>query len=138
MKFLLLITTLSIASFASLAKENELYYSKKFCVELWSGKAEEPIYENNKEIASVDCLTDTKSIEFGWADRGVYNNIGQSLYYSSKTGMPPAIVLLVNKDMDKEKIKKSIKKIEVVNEAFDLKIEIILLQIPEGEIIDNE
>ena len=138
MKFLLLIITLSIASFSSLAKPNEIFYSKKFCVELWSGEPEKPIKENNKIVARVDCQTDTKSIEFGWADSDVYDNIGQSLYYSSKTGMPPSIVLLVNKDMEKEKIKKSIKKIEDVNKAFELEIEIILLQIPEGEIINNE
>ena len=135
MKFLLLIIIFSIPSLSSLGKQNELYYSKKFCVELWSGKAEDPIYENNKKIAFVDCLTDTKAIEFGWADKDVYDNIGQSLYYSSKTGMQPSVVLLVDKDMEKEKIRKSIKKIEDINKAFELNIEIILLEIPEGEII---
>ena len=37
MKFLLLITTLSIASFASLAKPDETFYSEKFCEEIVKG-----------------------------------------------------------------------------------------------------
>ena len=143
MKFLLLITTLSIASFASLAKPDETFYSEKFCEEIWFGQSEFPITdkENNETIAEVDCLTDKKSIEFGWSDGDIYNDIGQALYYSIKTGLPPVIILLIDIENYEEIIKKTkrrIKKFEEINEAFNLNIELILQQVPKGEIISKE
>ena len=106
MKFILLIITLSIASFASLAKPDETFYSEKFCEEIWFGQSEHPIKENNETIAEVDCLTDKKAIEFGWSDGDIYNDIGQSLYYSIKTGKSPVIILLIDIENYEEIIKK--------------------------------
>jgi len=140
MKKLLLLVGLIflINTSSSLAKQDEPYYSKKFCVDLFSGIPEDPIKEKGKTIARIDCATTIKAMEFGWGDKGVFNNIGQSLYYSSKTGKLPSIVLLISEDMKKEDIRKSISKIEDINKAFEIDIEIILLQIPEGEIINKE
>ena len=141
MKFILLIITLSIASFASLAKPDETFYSEKFCEEIWFGQSEHPIKENNETIAEVDCLTDKKAIEFGWSDGDIYNDIGQSLYYSIKTGKSPVIILLIDIENYEEIIKKTkrrIKKFEEINEAFNLNIELILQQVPKGEIISKE
>ena len=132
--FLFLILSIFI-SFASTAKKNETYYSKKFCVDLFSGIPEDPIKNNNKIIAFIDCSTTTKAIEFGWAEKDVFDNIGQALFYSAKTNKSPTIVLLIKEDIEEKNIIKSIRKIEDVNSAFGLNIEIILLKIPNGEIL---
>ena len=141
MKFLIIILTIFLFSFPSLAKQDEPYYSKKFCEEIWFGQSEYPIKENNEEVARVDCLTENKAIEFGWSDGDIYNDIGQSLYYSIKTGLPPVIILLIDIENYEEIIKKTkrrIKKFEEINEAFNLNIELILQQIPKGEIVSKE
>ncbi|MDC1047675.1 hypothetical protein OAQ96_03195, partial [Alphaproteobacteria bacterium] len=121
--------------FSVFAIENERYYSKKFCVDLFSGTPEDKIKEEGKTIAFIDCSTSTKAMEFGWAEKDVFDNIGQSLFYSAKTGKSPTIVLLVKKDIKENDIRKSIRKIEDVNKAFGLYIEIILLKIPDGEVL---
>ena len=54
---LVFLTTIFIFNFFDNTKSFERItffdFSKKFCVELWSGKAEEPIYENNKESLPI-------------------------------------------------------------------------------------
>jgi hypothetical protein len=135
--FLFLIVSLLI-SFPSLSKKNEPYYSEKFCVDLFSGTSEDKIKEEGKIVASIDCSTATKAMEFGWGDSDVFDNIGQSLFYSAKTGKSPTIVLLVKEEMKENAIRRSIRKIEDVNNAFGLSIEVILLKIPNGEIIKYE
>lgn len=124
-----------LISFTSSAKKNETYYSKKFCVDLFSGTPEDKIKDEGKIIARVDCSTSTKAMEFGWVEKDVFDNIGQSLFYSAKTGKSPTIVLLVKEEIKENEIRKSIRKIEEVNNAFDLNIEIILLKIPDGEFL---
>ena len=135
MKFLIIFLTIYLFSFPSLAKKNEPYYSEKFCVDVFSGTSEDKIREEGKIIASIDCSTTTKAMEFGWGDSDVFDNIGQSLFYSAKTGKSPTIVLLVKEEMKENDIRKSIRKIEDVNKAFGLYIEIILLKIPDGEVL---
>ena len=121
MKKLLLLLILSISSFASYAIENEAYYSEKFCNEM-SGQSEYVL----KDLSRVDCLTDTHAFEVDWADgMKVYEAIGQSLYYSSETGKLPGILLLIRK----ENSEKHIEKVRRVIEAFELDIELRLLDI---------
>ena len=138
MKFLIIILTIFLFSFPSLAKQDEPYYSEKFCVDLFSGTSQDTIKEEGKIIAFIDCSTTTKAMEFGWGDSDVFDNIGQSLFYSAKTGKSPTIVLLVKEEMKENDIRKSIRKIEDVNNAFGLSIEVILLKIPNGEIVKYE
>ena len=138
MKYLIIFLIFFLASFPSLAKKNEPYYSEKFCVDLFSGTSEYKIKEGGKIIASIDCSTTTKAMEFGWGDSDVFDNIGQSLFYSAKTGKSPTIVLLVREEMKENAIRRSIKKIEDINNAFGLSIEVILLKIPNGEIMKYE
>lgn len=47
----------------------------------------------------VDCLTDTHAIEFDFGSKWA-EAIGQSLYYSIKTGKQAGIVLILEKDGD--------------------------------------
>ena len=121
MKKLLLLLILSISSFSSYAIENEAYYSEKFC-------NEKDLSSNGEEITSSypDCLTDTHVFEFDWAEgMKVYEAIGQSLYYSSVSGKKPGILLLIRK----ENSEKHIEKVRRVIEAFELDIELRLLDI---------
>ena len=121
MKKLLLLLILSISSFSSYAIENEAYYSEKFCNEM-SGQSQYPL----KDLSRVDCLTDTHAFEVDWADgMHVYEAIGQSLYYSAATGKKPGILLLIRK----ENSEKHIEKVRRVIEAFELDIELRLLDI---------
>ena len=55
----------------------------------------------------------------------MYEAIGQSLYYSSETGKLPGILLLIRK----ENSEKHIRKVRRVIEAFELPIELMLLDI---------
>jgi hypothetical protein len=67
----------------------------------------------------VDCETDTHSIEFDFGKKWA-EAIGQTLYYSSKTGKQPGIVLIIAKENDwnnLEKIKNVAKKY-----GFDIKL----------------
>ena len=121
MKKLLLLLILSISSFSSSAIEKESYYSEKFCNEMF-GQSEYVL----KDLSRVDCLTDTHAFEVDWAEgMKVYEAIGQSLYYSSETGKLPGILLLIRK----ENSEKHIEKVRRVIEAFELDIELRLLDI---------
>lgn len=47
----------------------------------------------------VDCLTDEYAIEFDYAKKWA-ESIGQSLYYSKKTGKKPAVAIITNGQND--------------------------------------
>ena len=141
MKNIFLLLFFFILSFSSHSKQNEKFYSDKFCVETLFGETQFEIIENNKIVAYVDCKTKTQAVEFGWSDGDIYNDIGQSLYYSIKTGKSPTIILLIDKlDFNNiiRKTKQNIKKFEDVNKAFNLNINLILLEVPDGKIINKE
>ena len=56
----------------------------------------------------IDCLTDTYAIEFDFANKWA-ESIGQSLYYSIRTGKKAGVVLIMeNKQRDEKKIKRMI------------------------------
>jgi hypothetical protein len=46
--------------------------------------------------------------------------------------------LLISEDMKKEEISKNINKIKDINKAFEVDIELILLQISNGEVVKYE
>ena len=140
-KKIFLLLLFCILSFSCHSKPNEKFYSDKFCVETLSGETQFKIKENNKIVAYVDCKTENQAIEFGWSIGDIYNDIGQSLYYSIKTGKLPTIILLIDKlDFNNiiRKTKQNIKKFEDVNKAFNLNINLILLEVPDGKIINKE
>ena len=93
-------------------KHPEKYYQEIWCKNV-GGEVE--VVLNNR--TRVDCLTDTHAIEFDFAKKWA-ESLGQSLYYSVKTGKDPGIVLILEKNSD---IKFVNRVIEVINK-FNLPI----------------
>ena len=118
---LFLLIILFFLSFSAYAIEKEEFYSNKFCEEL-SGQSQFKL----KDLSRVDCLTQTHAFEVDWADgMKVYEAIGQSLYYASQTGKKPGILLLIRKDNSE----KHIRKIKEVISAFNLPIELVIIDL---------
>ena len=121
MKKIILLLFFFIVTSSSQALEKEKYYSDKFCEEM-SGQADYTLQDKSR----VDCLTETHAFEVDWADgMKVYEAIGQSLYYSSQTGKLPGILLLIRKDNSE----KHIRKIKEVISAFNLPIELVIIDL---------
>ena len=121
MKKIILFLFFFIVTSSSQALEKEKYYSDKFCEEM-SGQADYTLQDKSR----VDCLTETHAFEVDWADgMKVYEAIGQSLYYSSQTGKLPGILLLIRKDNSE----KHIRKIKEVISAFNLPIELVIIDL---------
>ena len=121
MKKIILFLFFFILTSSSQALEKEKYYSDKFCEEM-SGQADYTLQDKSR----VDCLTETHAFEVDWADgMKVYEAIGQSLYYSSQTGKLPGILLLIRKDNSE----KHIRKIKEVISAFNLPIELVIIDL---------
>lgn len=118
---IILLLFFSLLSFPSNALEKEKYYSDKFCEEM-SGQADYTLQDKSR----VDCLTETHAFEVDWADgMKVYEAIGQSLYYASQTGKKPGILLLIRKDNSE----KHIRKVQEVISAFNLPIELLVIDL---------
>ena len=75
----------------------------------------------------VDCLTDEYAIEFDFAKKWA-ESIGQSLYYSKKTGKKPAVAIIT----DGEKDLKYIQRIKDTDE------EIKIFEIPANIVKNNK
>ena len=122
---LFLLIILFCLSFSAYAIEKEEFYSKNFCEEL-SGQSQFKL----KDLSRVDCLTETHAFEVDWADgMKVYEAIGQSLYYASQTGKKPGILLLIRKDNSK----KHIRKVQEVISAFNLPIELVVIDLTKND-----
>lgn len=78
----------------------------------------------------VDCETDTHSIEFDFSKKWA-EAIGQALYYSSKTGKKPGIVLIINKESGLN----NLKKIRTVAKKYGFNIK--LWSIKPGDLTEN-
>ena len=122
---LFLLIILFFLSFSAYAIEKEEFYSNKFCEEL-SGQSQFKL----KDLSRVDCLTETHAFEVDWTDgMKVYEAIGQSLYYASQTGKKPGILLLIRKDNSK----KHIRKVQEVISAFNLPIELVVIDLTNND-----
>jgi hypothetical protein len=73
---------------------NEKYYQTVIATQM-EGKAEVSFPDRIR----VDIITKNYAIEVEFADKW-YQAVGQSLYYGIKTGLLPAIVLIMKKDVD--------------------------------------
>jgi len=95
-KILITISILIIASMPVQAKHLflEKVYQNKFCSEI-KGTTEFYLLDKTR----VDCLTDNYAIEAEFAPK-VYESIGQSLYYSVKTGKQAGILLILEQPSD--------------------------------------
>ena len=75
-------------------KHPESYYQKIFCDKM-GGVMEYPLDDKTR----VDCLTKTHAIEIDFASK-FYEAIGQSLYYSIKTGKKAGVYLIIENDSE--------------------------------------
>ncbi len=75
----------------------------------------------------VDCLTDEYAIEFDYAKKWA-ESIGQSLYYSKKTGKKPAVAIITNGEND-------LKYIQRIKETDE---KITIFEIPANIIRNNK
>lgn len=67
----------------------------------------------------IDCETATHSIEFDFGKKWA-EAIGQALYYSSKTGKQPGIVLIISEKNDSNKLEK----IKMVARKYEIDIKL--------------
>lgn len=72
----------------------EKYYQNQWCTQ-WHGVQEYRLSDKTR----IDCLTRNYATEFDFAPKWA-EAIGQSLYYSKKTGKKPAIILIIEKPTD--------------------------------------
>jgi hypothetical protein len=71
-------------------KKSEAFHRDKICKK-WNGTPEFTLDDG----ARVDCLTDQYAVEFDFSSKWA-EAIGQSLYYSLKTGKKAGVVLIMN------------------------------------------
>jgi len=71
-------------------KKSEAFYRDGICKK-WNGTPEYTLDDG----ARVDCLTDQYAVEFDFSNKWA-EAVGQSLYYSMKTGKKAGIVLIMN------------------------------------------
>lgn len=94
--FLILLSTPCYAAHLYTEKQ----YQTKWCA--GKGIAEFVLPDNTR----VDCLTKTHAIEFDFANKWA-ESIGQSLYYSIRTGKKAGVVLIMeNKQRDEKYLKR--------------------------------
>jgi len=106
---------------SSIKAENERFY-QEICAKFLNGKMEVVMSDKTR----VDIVTKDQAIEVDWAHK-CYEAIGQSLYYSSKTGLNAGIILIVddiNKDqkyIDRVKFLIRVKSIKIYLYVIDVK-----------------
>lgn len=76
-------------------KKTEKFYQNKWCAER-SGQTEVRLDDGTR----VDCLTNEFAIEVEFAHKWA-ESVGQSLYYSIKTGKQPGVLLILESPEDK-------------------------------------
>jgi hypothetical protein len=97
-------------------KHHEKYYQEKYC----AGQLEFVL----EDRARVDCLTKSYAFEYDFSDKWA-ESLGQSLYYSARTGRQPAIALIL------ENPKKDAKYVRRLREAIKyhkLNIHLVLIE----------
>ena len=98
----------------NLIKYREADYVNYACPRM-NGKIEFTLDDGSR----VDCETDTHSIEFDFGKKWA-EAIGQALYYSSKTGKQPGIVLIISEKSDGNKLEK----IKIVARKYGIDIKL--------------
>ena len=93
--FLSIVFSLLLPAAAS-AKQKEKYYQIKWC-DNRGGQTEVQLPDRTR----VDCLTKTHAVEVDFGKKW-YQAIGQSLYYSLKTGKKAGIVLIVREPKERK------------------------------------
>lgn len=107
---LILFNSLAYAG-GHLHKEKD--YQNAWCAE-YSGITEYVLDDG----ARVDCLTCEYAIEFDFAEKWA-EAIGQALYYATKTGKKPGVVLIME---DPEKEKRYLLRLHAVCDRYNIRI----------------
>lgn len=81
---------------ATTHKHHEAYYQNQWCAER-NGQVEVVLPDKTR----CDCLTDFHAVEVDFATKWA-EAIGQSLYYSTQTGKPPGILLIIRNEKDQK------------------------------------
>lgn len=102
----------SITLAANLHKEKE--YQNVWCAQ-HNGEIEYVLDDKTR----VDCLTDDYAIEFDFAYKWA-EAVGQALYYAAKTSKKPGIVIIIEKDNDKDK--RNLKRLEILTDKYNIKL----------------
>lgn len=89
-------------------------YQESFCERI-DGETEVVL----SDLTRVDCLNERYAVEVDFACKWA-EGIGQSLYYSERTGRKPAVALII-----KEGEERFLKRLETVARQYDIKIFII-------------
>lgn len=115
--FIIFVFTMFVVTIveAKQAKQKEKYYQDTHCEEL-KGKTEYKLEDKTR----IDCLTDTKAIEYDFATKWA-ECAGQAIYYAQKMNLKPVCALIGTK----KQFKRYIPRIETINKNLINKIEII-------------
>jgi hypothetical protein len=98
MRWVLLLLALSLPVLAE--DRPEKWYVDKYCRSKFNGFPEYHLPDGKR----IDCMTDEYVLEFGFAT-SKYEDVGQSLYYSHRTGKKPGIVAIIKDAKDKKTVK---------------------------------
>ena len=112
--FIIFVFTMFVVTIAE-AKQKEKYYQDMHCEEL-KGKTEYRLEDKTR----IDCLTDTKAIEYDFATKWA-ECAGQAIYYAQKMNLKPVCALIGTE----KQFKKYKPRIETINKNLINKIEII-------------
>lgn len=94
-----------------LEKDYQEYFCKKF-----KGKIEHGLEDNE---GRVDCILKEYAVEVKrLSNSGYWGCIGQSLYYGIKTDKKPAILAIIEEDLDYKRLEK----IKIVSKNHNIKL----------------
>lgn len=102
-KFIIFIFIFLLSTFPAEAKHiyPEKIYQNYFCNKIGGGTEFTLLDKSGR----IDCITKTEVIEVEFASKWA-ESIGQSLYYSIKTGLKPAVLLIIENNFDTRYLKK--------------------------------
>ncbi len=113
--FLMVSVFLLITPIIAEAKQKEKYYQNIHCDSL-KGQVEYKLEDKTR----IDCLTDTKAIEYDFATKWA-ECVGQAIYYAQIMKRKPVCALIGTE----KQFKRYIPRIETINKNLINKIEII-------------
>jgi len=97
--FIVLFFAFTVTFWDALAEARPEHHKESYYQQIWCDNAGGETEHINPDKTRVDCLTTSHAIEFDFAKKWA-EAIGQALYYSSQTGLPPGIVLIMEKESD--------------------------------------
>lgn len=118
MKTKLILTLLILTSFTGLTALAKHLYKEAEYQTLYCNKVRGVLEYELDDKCRVDCLTETHAIEFDFAPKWA-ESIGQSLYYSMKTGKKAGVVLILENGKYDEKY---LKRLHTVTDKLNIDV----------------